>query len=248
MGSVLSLHPRAVNILRADGLAVSIVAEGTAMSAMGVLANAFFQTPPDAQLMDMPVRMEDGVISFANLVSMDCSESPIWEGSIDAAAVRLVPIERIHSVRAAVLTHGKAGGLLGLLRNDPAENSFVTSGRKSLQDGRLEELVGFGPGLTPAGDDFLTGALLASSGSVFPDRSRLERVLPGTTPGGRTLLWMALQGRFPAYLLQFIDAIRGAGVSADGIDDAIRAACAHGETSGTDSLTGFCWQTLSSAG
>jgi hypothetical protein len=27
----------------------------------------------------------------------------------------------------------------------------------------------------------------------------------------------------------------------------VRAACAHGETSGTDALAGFCWQRLDSA-
>ena len=122
----------------------------------------------------------------------------------------------------------------GLLRQQ-------VSGRKSLEEGRPEELVGSGPGLTPAGDDFLTGAILASDASVVLDRARLERVLPGTTPHGRTLLWMALQGRFPAYLVDFIDTVTGNDVSFGAISRAVQAACAHGGMSGTDALAGFCW-------
>ncbi|MGA2974566.1 MAG: DUF2877 domain-containing protein [Spirochaetia bacterium] len=244
-GRVLSVHPRAVNILRADGLAVSAVADRADMSAMAVLSNDLFQTPPDTALVDTAVRMEEGVISFDAFASVDCTECPVWEGNVNAAAVRLVPVERIHAIRDSFFTFGKPGGLLGLLRNDPVESPFVTRVRTALREGRPEELVGCGPGLTPAGDDFLTGAILASSSSNRIDGERLERVLPGTTPLGRTLVWTALQGRFPAYLLEFIDAIVGAAVSDDALRIAVRKACAHGETSGTDALAGFCWQKLS---
>jgi hypothetical protein len=244
-GSVLSVHPRALNILRADGLVVSVVADRISMSAMGILAIELFESPPDTNFVDMAVGMEDGVISFDTFASIDCAQCPIWEGKVDAAAVRMISVELIHPIRDDLFIHGKPGGLLGVLRNGPAETPFVSHVRRALEHGRPEELVGCGPGLTPAGDDFLTGALLASSASVVLDRVRLGRVLPGTTPVGRTLLWMALQSQFPAYLTDFIDAIIRAG-SADAIGSAVRAACAHGETSGTDALAGFCWQMLSS--
>ena len=243
-GQVLSLHPRAVNILRADGLAVSIVADRAAMSAMGVLSNELFEPPLETTLVDMPVRMEQGLISFGDFISLDCAKSLPWEGCIDLAAVPLMTVERIHAICAALFEWGKPGGLLGVLRNDPPENPFVTWARDSLRHGRAEDLVGSGPGLTPAGDDFLTGAMLASSESDILDRARLERALAGTTPLGRTLLWMAMQRRFPAYLVDFLDVIAGTGTSRDEIDDAVCAACAHGETSGTDALTGYCWRML----
>jgi hypothetical protein len=254
-GRVLSVHARAFNILREDGLAVSVVAERVSMSPMGVLVPELFETPPDIKLVDMAVRMEDEVISFDNLASIDCAECPAWDGGIDAAAVRVMPVERIRAVRDSLFVHGKPGGLLGILRSGPAENAFVVRARDSLGAGRPEELVGCGPGLTPAGDDFLTGAILASplasplASSAAPvfDLARLWRVLPGTTPAGRTLLWMALQRRFPAYLVEFFNAIAGAAVSTDAIGGAVRAACAHGETSGTDALAGICWQMLDSA-
>jgi len=244
-GRVLSLHSRALNILRADGLAVSVVADRISMSAMGVLAIGLFETPLDTKLMDTAVGMADAVITFDSFATIDCAHCPTWEGTVAPEAVRSMPAEIVHAIQDGLFIHGRPGGLLGILRSGPAENAFVTRGRKSLEGGRLEELVGSGPGLTPSGDDFLTGALLASSASVSFMRARLERVLPGTTPAGRTLLWMALRGRFPAYLVDFIDAAARA-ISADAVGSAVRAACAQGETSGTDALAGFCWQMLRS--
>jgi len=62
-------------------------------------------------------------------------------------------------------------------------------------------------------------------------------VPPGTTPGGRTLLWLALQRRFPAYLLSLAVAARDP-ESAD-FDRALAAAFSHGATSGQDAVSGF---------
>ena len=111
-----------------------------------------------------------------------------------------------------------------------------------LADNRPDAMVGCGPGLSPSGDDFLTGALLAFAGSAL-FRGKIERALPGTTAPGRTLLWMALQRQFPAYLVEFVDVVSAAD-SAGAVVAAARAACARGETSGTDALAGFCWQMM----
>jgi hypothetical protein len=244
-GCVLSQHAHALTILRADGLAVSVVADRASMSAMGILAREFFETPPDGMRVDTAVTMENALVRFDTIASIDCANCPTWEGRIDSAAVLSMPAEMVRTIRGLLFIHGKQGGLLGILGNAPAESSFVTRGRESLEAGRPEELVGSGPGLTPAGDDFLTGTLLASPASASTMRTRLARALPGTTPAGRTLLWMALQGRFPGYLADFVHAAARAG-TADEIGGAVRAACAQGETSGTDALAGFCWQMLSS--
>jgi hypothetical protein len=244
-GRVLSVHARAFNILREDGLVVSIVADCASMTGMGLLAPEVFEAPSHAKLVDEAVHAEDEVISIDNKTCIDCAQCPTWEGTIDAEAVRSMPRERIRAIRESLFVHGKSGGLLGVLRDGPAENAFVARARDCLAVGRPEELVGCGPGLTPAGDDFLTGAILASSGDPGGFRAGIMPVMSGTTPAGRTLLWMALRGRFPAYLVDFFNSISGAVVSAGAIDSAVRAACAHGETSGTDSLAGFCWQMLS---
>jgi hypothetical protein len=241
-GRILSVHPRALNILRADGLAVSVVADRASMSAMGVLAKDLFESPPDRQLADRAAGMEEGVLSLDRWAAVACARCPAWEGRVDAAAVRLISVEVVQAIREALFDEGKPGGLLEVLGNGAARSAFATRVRDSLENGRPEELVGCGPGLTPAGDDFLAGAILASPASFVHGDARFERRLPGTTSPGRTLLWMALQGRFPAYLVDFIDTAVTASASRDAIRSAVRAACAHGETSGTDALAGFCWQ------
>ena len=70
-------------------------------------------------------------------------------------------IRRVRQLHEALVAHGKTGGLLGVLDGTPG-NPFVDTARSALSSGRHDALVGLGPGLTPAGDDFLTGALLAS--------------------------------------------------------------------------------------
>jgi hypothetical protein len=238
-GRVHSVFSRAFNILRADGLLVSVVADPASMSAMGVLAVV------GTALVDAAARMADGILTIDNLAAMNCADCPEWAGKVNRADLRMMPVRLIQAIRDSLFIHGKPGGLLGILRAGPAENPFVTRGRRSLEAGQPEDLVGCGPGLTPAGDDFLTGAILASGALAHADRARLERVLHGTTPAGRTLLWMALQDHFPAYLVDFIAAVtRAADVPIDAISRAVQDACAHGETSGTDALAGFCWYML----
>ncbi len=236
-GVVLAAHTRVVNVLREDGLVVSFVADPGAMAAMSVLVqSSFFQ--PGNTLPGRGVVRKGPNIEIADIAQIDLTQSRPWEGTIDEAAISDLPVERVSAVHDALLAHGKADGLLGILSAGMPANPFVRKAREALSERRFEELVGLGPGLTPAGDDLLTGALLVSAG--LPGRRQIEAALSGTTPGGRTLLWMALRRSFPAYLVAFADSVSHAG-SAHEVGDAVRAACAHGETSGTDSLTGFCW-------
>lgn len=132
----------------------------------------------------------------------------------------------------------------------------------------LSELVGLGIGFTPSGDDFLSGVMLAAEMSeairVEVDAEEIRSALGRTNDGGRTLLAGALDRCFPAYLLEFACAIAAAqqhgtagattaGAAVPGSRDhdgttaeravlaAVRSAASHGETSGTDSVTGFTW-------
>jgi hypothetical protein len=235
-GSVLSVHARVLNILRADGLMVSIIADHSSMSAMGVLAPELFQTRPDPGLGGAPAVMEDAVLCIRDVAAIECAGCLAWEGMVEPAAVRALSPAAIKIIRESLLVHGNPAGMLGMLQ--ARGNVFVEHARAALTRGQPEDLVGCGPGLTPAGDDFLVGAMLASSGA---GSLRLAGKLTGTTPAGRTLLWMAMHGRFPAYLLQFIDDAAAAGVSPKCMDAAVLNACSHGETSGTDAVSGFCW-------
>jgi hypothetical protein len=121
----------------------------------------------------------------------------------------------------------------------------------------MANLVGLGIGLTPSGDDFLTGVLLAEqmvqgaglTHEVQVARQEIAEALPYTTAAGRTLLWQALQGRFPAYLLELARGfcrrpaatpMHRHSVEAD-LTWCLQRVLAHGHTSGTDAVVGFLW-------
>jgi hypothetical protein len=138
-------------------------------------------------------------------------------------------------VEQTLAQKGNTAGLLGVLFPAAVQSICARQAIRVLAAGRLAELVGLGPGMTPAGDDFLAGALLAGINTA-----EIDAALPGTTPAGRTLLWTALRGSFPFYLCSFMERLAGA-VSEEEIVEAVNAACSQGETSGTDALVGFCW-------
>lgn len=122
-------------------------------------------------------------------------------------------------------------------------------------------LVGFGPGTTPAGDDFLAGWIL---GRVLRHgEAEALRIVEGldttlTTVPGRTLLAGAVRGFFPAYLIRVAQALvvmavsgsepldsggRGSPESAGHAGTewtaAIGAAFSHGASSGRDAMLGL---------
>lgn len=238
MGEVLTVHSRAVNVLRADGLVVSLVADLDSMTAMSVCVPGLFGEPRVKEAVGRPVMRDGKRIEIEKAARVDLAGSPTWKGTIDHTLLREIPEARIAHVREALLAYGHAEGLLGIFLPEKSTQPHVEKAGKALRDQRPEALVGLGPGLTPAGDDFLVGALMA-----FPRALRgasLKAALPGTSPAGRTLLWMALRRSFPAYLVAFVNSIARAD-STEEIHKAVRAACAHGETSGSDALSGFCW-------
>jgi hypothetical protein len=238
-GRVLSLHASAVNILEeASGLLVSLLVREQDMTAMGVLVPRLPPSSRPGETVSGPgMRLGDGGVVLAG--------APIWEGRI--ARVPALDRRRVASLAAALLSCGAPGGLLGLLDGRDA-NPFGARARALLAaaSGSVREgaLVGLGPGFTPSGDDFLAGALAAEEcGAHGPavNRESIRAGLGRTTPGGRTLLTLALRGSYPAYLLRFVarlDSLR----SAEELRVAVREAVAHGETSGTDALVGFLWR------
>ncbi len=126
-------------------------------------------------------------------------------------------------VPGPIFSSGAGGGLVreivrGLLAGD-----------ELLLQTALWRLVGAGEGLTPSGDDFVAGVLLAyvrghrwirhrvdhrvdcraSTGDSFISRlpGLVEDLLPGTNAVSQTMLWYAARGEGAAYLAETADAI-----------------------------------------
>jgi len=181
-------------------------------------------------------------------------------GFIDAPAVKTV----IGSINQAI-AYARAGGR-------PAEGMHAAGAyqtmfaRLAVEADFPANLVGFGPGTTPAGDDWLAGYLaaldLAVAALLVDDtgvdcrksgaacaRLRAEQVraalagrLERTTAAGRALLLGAIAGIPPGYLWELSwAALRDieAGGGHSRITECVGRALEHGATSGEDALAGF---------
>ncbi|MCU0596021.1 MAG: DUF2877 domain-containing protein [Desulfobacterota bacterium] len=248
-GEVVSLFTGAVNIRHAQGLLLSLVQDPRDMTSLSVCVPALFQNQERPLALGVRVRLEGYRLTAGDFV-LDLLKRPLWQGTLRARDVKGLEASKVTLLKGAVLSQGKDGGLLGLLREEGEDNPFVAKARQVLAGGLpLCGLVGLGPGSTPSGDDFVTGVLLGEEAKAVAEnmkpvlawpeeRKGLLSALDRTCDAGKTLLWQALQGRFPAYLIETVRAVSKAEGRA-GIDEAVERAVRHGATSGTDALVGF---------
>lgn len=105
-----------------------------------------------------------------------------------------------------------------------------------------ENLVGLGIGLTPSGDDMLTGLLAtvqlvpALAPLLEPLEAGIEPQLSGTTDVSRQFLTAALEGRFHR---DVADAARAIATSPYPTEPALSRLLGLGSTSGSDTLIGI---------
>ena len=119
----------------------------------------------------------------------------------------------------------------------------------------LSNLIGVGTGLTPSGDDFITGIL--STFAAFPDcfdyeivkclRSKLLNKRDNTNEISRAFLDCALNGHYSKPVIELYKSICSAGnpsteqVSQETLTRLLNSFCEIGHTSGIDTLTGIFW-------
>ena len=167
------------------------------------------------------------------------------------------------TVRAAIHEIGPPRGLGALLVDDGRCDSFLARassparelGHACLSDdaaaavGAATALLGLGPGLTPAGDDYVGGALFARRLVAEGDaasRARWNeagaemtcRARQRTHPISAALLADLIEGDGPAALHELVSAIAGPAAPAETIQ-AARRLVASGHSSGWDLLAGF---------
>ncbi len=166
---------------------------------------------------------------------------------LDALAVKTV----IGVINQAI-ADARAGGRLA--EGIHAAGAYGTMfSRLAVEADFPANLVGFGPGTTPAGDDWLAGYLAAldlnSAAEAGPAgalavrvRAELAGRLERTTAAGRALLLGAVAGLPPEYLWELSRAALGDIEAGDGrgrITECAGRALEHGATSGEDALAGF---------
>lgn len=174
---------------------------------------------------------------------------------------------KISAFDRVLSTVGRREGLLGLIDGKLSNNPFTQKGLamrnrilgspRSRMAENLAEFAGLGVGFTPSGDDLICGFLLGQkvcAMSVWKPKSHrresqppsldeaekeiIWRAAARTNDGGRTLIWMALQDRFPGFLLDAAAGLAKAEKTA-AISLIVGAAVSRGHTSGTDALVGL---------
>jgi hypothetical protein len=108
----------------------------------------------------------------------------------------------------------------------------------------VENIAGRGPGLTPAGDDFLVGMIFGLRVTHHPEASKLASEIhriaaPRTTWLSRAYLEAAAEGYADEKWHLLLHALSHKDQSA--LDQAAISAMSFGATSGLDTLSGFLW-------
>jgi len=261
--SVLAVFERACDLVTHDGDVIALVSPQIGDGPLNVVvdgaARLFARVHTGA-----PVTLGEERL-WVSQVGIDLKGATTWEPRPDWATLR--------DRRAAIATclpllhaichrHAPTGSLLALLGapppGDTAAGVIISTAReaaRALQKGwegdlgRLQEgaagLAGLGGGLTPAGDDFLIGAMLwAWLAHPAPDplcRALAEVTVPRTTTLSAAFLRAAARGECSAPWHVLLSAL-SQGLREGGearITAAVREILARGATSGADSLAGF---------
>ena len=190
----------------------------------------------------MSISLEASVLAVGEGFVIELRHCAIYDGTVKRCGLR-----RSAAEIASIMT----GAISRFLVSNPdryvsSGDTFLRHERRILalareESGDISGIIGVGRGLTPAGDDCITGALLAedllSPGSMI-DRVAIEERLDRTNLPGRTLLKAALLGSYPAHAVRLAAAI--CDNSAD-LDAATIDTLKFGASSGYDLCRGVLW-------
>jgi hypothetical protein len=267
-GEVVSVYPQAVNVRHGQGLLVSFIREIRSMTSMSICLPALFRKQKNGLVPGDRVRFdghrlvtEDFVVDLLGRPTWQGTLTRDDVKGFGASKISLLKEALLLKGRGGgflgLLRRDEANNpfvdnALKVLRE--IQSSPSRAGRLKVLSG----LVGLGPGSTPSGDDFITGVLMgeeisrlllsAEAKAVASDqrnmvacaidKENLRVVMNRTNDAGKTLLWQALQGHFPEYLIETVRSVSHAKGKQE-IVDAVQRAVGRGATSGTDALTGF---------
>ena len=258
---VLAVFERACDLVTFNGDVIALVTPQVGDGPLNIVADVDFATvEPGAEARLNEARLQIGGLEIA------LNNATVWEPCPDWASLRAgrdAFVDRLSLLETLALRHAPAGSLLALASppaGDP-DATFATAREAAeiLQTGwegdaaRLQagaaQLAGLGTGLTPAGDDFLTGLMLWGW-LAHPDPNCLCHLLveaagPRTTTLSAAFLRAAARGECSAAWHALLAALsRGEDEEVAG---SVQEVLAHGATSGADALAGFLWGGLFAA-
>jgi hypothetical protein len=228
-GSVHSVFRRVVNVMTPGGQLISMCGRGLDDAPWSLRADVDDWTACNIEPGGVVSADGDAVTVHGGGPRVDLALAQTWT----AAAVPITAdppqlTDRAHRLADVIRIAGVPGGAVAGLAPDRFAALVVERIARGLADivtaelagnaadleAAASSLLGLGPGLTPAGDDALTGLALvvAQPGSlattVLPALRRvLQRQTEGTTELSRATLWAALDGRGRQRLLDLVDTL-----------------------------------------
>lgn len=170
-----------------------------------------------------------------------CKIKTVMQSQTEMSCLRNLIRERLlrtsEGIAPGIMLDG-AGGEVSRKAHEICEKAkeFLVNGHIKEAAGELTSMIGLGPGLTPSGDDFLTGlmAVLWMTGErefLSQIRRETERNLERTNEISAAYLSHACRGEFsePFHYL----------VSMENMMAAVHKIASVGHSSGTDALTGI---------
>lgn len=260
-GRVLASFDHACDLLTEGGDVVALVTPQVGSGPLNVVvddsASCFASLEPG-----MPATLDADEIQVGEL-EIGLGEAAVWEPRPDWAdlrARRAGIVARLPVLRLLSVEDAPAGSLLSILEGSSFDGSLRGAALAeteravgALMDGwigdltRLREgaaqLAGLGGGLTPSGDDFLTGVMvwawLAHPAPSSFCQAVVEAAAPLTTTLSAAFLGAAARGECDAAWHDLLYAL----AQEDGVElpKAAQDVLAHGVTSGADALAGFLW-------
>ncbi len=255
---VLAVFERACDLITSGGNVVALVIPEIGDGPFNVVVNG------GADLFDgiepgTPVTVERTQLRVGGL-RVDLGSATVWEPRPDWETLRGRCAEIASRLPFLRTLCPRTGSLLSLLEGTPPSTEIVHSTAQAaadtLQEGWTDDverlqagaarLAGLGSGLTPSGDDFLTGVMLWGwlTHPAPPSfcQTLAKASIPRTTTLSAAFLQAAARGECNAPWHALLAALH------TGQDNEITSAAqeilAHGATSGADSLAGFLYLSL----
>jgi len=267
---IVGVFGKAVSLLHPDGALVSVVSRAEHLEARAMMPASGWDAfaAGMAHALDAAARDEFALATWdgARLVgahgtTLDLAGCETWDPRPTLAGLASGPDKMMWSAVAdrlmdmLFMAHAATGTDEGILGDGAIARAFAAR----LCSTRFPVcIVGFGPGTTPSGDDWIAGYLCAADsvsgapGQAVPGfRGAIRQALDRTTAAGRSLLLGAIAGVAPAYLVRLAegaaalaralgrDSEQAASEAETLVAAALDAALRHGATSGEDALLGF---------
>lgn len=189
-------------------------------------------------------------INFGNQLSILLKDVKTWEGVLDKDfkwRFSELNVDRVIALREAICIYGRKNNFYEkiFVNEDKYLMKAVKCIKFNLSEIILETkpLVGYGAGLTPAGDDFLTGymAVLNSCGDKIPCRDSLKESLLAnlynTSYISANMLFNAVNSIYHEYIQNLIYAV--VHENPEIIFEQTKKLITIGATSGSDLTTGI---------